>query len=412
MLTPDVGYLDRRIAQEAQTLADAGWTVTIHAAVDPHLRWESPLAPGVRLSRIAPTRGGSGRIIPLVRMAKRQLGARVPAVARVLESAQYRAIDRAAMITRENERHLLAGSRADLVVAHDIPVLPLALFLRSAWQCRVICDLHEAFSEQEEFLLSAEARHYWRRIEAEGLAAADGVMAVNPGVLDWATRVLSPGTPTAVVQNAVPFLPRQALAAPSVRELYPIRDDQRVLLFAGTLLPTKNLTVLVEALADPRLAGWALAFLGSGPMAATIADRARSCGVVDRVFVGVRVPQQDLVGACATADLGLLPYEDIGFNHRVATPNKLYEYAQGRIPIASSDLPQIRPILAALGNGGVMSFADAASVADGLRRIIDEVLPTADDATLDHAAERLSWEHEAPNLLRLVDAVVGETLPA
>jgi glycosyltransferase involved in cell wall biosynthesis len=412
MLTPDVGFLDRRIAQEAETLVGTGWSVTIHAAVDPQLRWEAPLAPGVHLTHLMPARGGSGRIVPLVRSVKRRLSARAPAVARALESAQYRTIDRAGLITRENGPQLLGGPRADLVVAHDVPVLPLALHLRSAWKGRVICDLHEAFSEQEEYLLSTEARRYWRRVEAEGLARTDGVMAVNAGVLEWAHRAIAAGTPTAVVHNAVPFIPRERLTGPSLRVLYPISADHRILLFAGTLLPSKNLTVLVEAMADPRLAGWALAFLGTGPLAGALAERAQACNVADRVFVGLRVPQQDLVGVCASADLGLLPYEDIGFNHKVATPNKLYEYAQARIPIASSDLPQIRPILTSLGNGGLMSFADTVSVVEGLRRIIDEVLPAADDATLERAADELSWEHESGNLLRLVETVFEASRPA
>jgi glycosyltransferase involved in cell wall biosynthesis len=409
LLTPDVGYLDRRIAQEAATLADAGWQVDIWSAIDPDLRYEAALPPSVRLVR--PPRGGApaGRLVPLVRRTKRVLVDRVPPVARLLESVQYRLVDRAGLIASDNLPRMLESGPYDLVFAHDVPVLPLALDLKAAWDARVICDLHEAFSEQDEFLVSREARRYWRRLERTLLPQVHGLIAVNPGILEWAGLVAHPTAPSIVLQNAVPHVSRDALVGPDVRSLYSIPADRRILLFAGTLLPSKNLVVLVDALRQGGLDGWDLVFLGSGPIAGAIAERARRVGLQNRVHIGLRVAQDELIGACASADLGLLPYEDIGFNHRVATPNKLYEYAQARLPIAASDLPQIAPILRRLGNGGVMSFKTPESTADGLRRVVDGLLPTlrADLSVLERAAEALSWEQEAPALVGLVDEVMS-----
>src|SRR5262245_56472470 len=60
MLTPDVGRLDRRIAQEAATLAASGWEVEIHPSMDPGLTYDGELASGVRfLPREQPAASGS-----------------------------------------------------------------------------------------------------------------------------------------------------------------------------------------------------------------------------------------------------------------------------------------------------------------------------------------------------------------
>ena len=206
MLTPDEGHLDRRIAQEAGTLARHGWEVDIFPAVDPDLDYEADLPPGVRLLRnprpqVRSTGGRRGAL----RRGKRALSQAVPAVGRFIEAAQYWTRDIAREITDANVSHLLGLGRFDLVFAHDVPVMPLAAHLKTAWKARLISDLHEVFPEQDEHFTTATARGYWRTLEAAGLAASDGIICVNRAVADYVRDTHAPEAPIVVVLNSVPY---------------------------------------------------------------------------------------------------------------------------------------------------------------------------------------------------------------
>ncbi|MBI3745854.1 MAG: glycosyltransferase, partial [Chloroflexi bacterium] len=202
MLTPDEGHLDRRIAQEAATLAAQGWTVDIHPAVDPHLAFDGDLPPAVRLlaNPRPPVRpSGPGRAV--LRRVKRRLDRLAPPVARFIEAVQYRRRDIAREITDANAPNLLAGRRYDLVVAHDVPVMPLAVRLAARWNAAIVSDLHEVFPKQDEYFTSSVARRYWRHLEGVGLAASDGIVCVNEAVESYARKTHTPMAPIAVVHN-------------------------------------------------------------------------------------------------------------------------------------------------------------------------------------------------------------------
>ncbi|MDQ2853396.1 MAG: glycosyltransferase [Chloroflexota bacterium] len=407
MLTPDEGHLDRRIAQEAGTLSRHGWQVDIYPAVDPNLDYEADLPPGVRLlpnprSQVRSTGGRRGAL----RRGKRALSQVVPPVGRFIEAAQYRTRDIAREITDANVFHLLGLGRFDLVFAHDVPVMPLAAHLKTSWQARLISDLHEVFPQQDEHFTTATARGYWRALEAAGLAASDGIICVNQAVAEYVRDAHAPQAPIVVVLNSVPYV-EASDGGPTLGSLYPIPDDVRVMLFGGSLRSDANLQMLIEGFSVANLDGWVLAILGDGPMQGELEAIVRDRGLGARVFLGRRVQPRDLMQVAASADIGLLPYLAIGFNHLIATPNKLFEYIQARLPIATSQLPQVERIVSVHGNGAFVDFSTAEKAGAGLAAFVRDVAPTITPASLEAAAREFSWEREEPALLDIVDRAMS-----
>jgi starch synthase len=401
MLTPDEGHLDRRIAQEAGTLALHGWDVDIYPAVDPSLDYEADLAPGVRLlANPRPIRRtGAGRRNLRV---KRALGRLVPPAVQLAEVMQYRLRDIAGEITDANLTHLLGLGRFDLVFAHDVPVMPLAARLKDAWGSRMISDLHEVFPEQDEHFTTETARTYWRRLEAAGLTASEGIVCVNTAIAGYVRDTHAPAAPIAVILNSAPYREPSA-AGPRLRSYYPIPDAARIMVFAGSLRADTHLTVLIEGFDAANLDGWVLAILGDGPLQAELEAMVRRLGLEGRVFVGRHVPQRDLIHVASSADIALLPYQAFGFNHLIATPNKLFEYIQARMPIATSRLPMIERIVSVHGNGAFVDFSTAESTAAGLNEFVRDVAPGITPAALEAAAREFSWKNEEPALLEAVD---------
>lgn len=408
MLTPDEGHLDRRIAQEANSLAAHGWSIDIYPAVDPNLQYEDVLSPGVRLAPTSRPPAVVTRRKTALRRFKRLLVRYAPPAGRFVEAVQYRVRDIAREIEDANIDDLLARSPYDLIFAHDIPVLPLAARLKDTWGCPVICDLHEVFAEQTAWILSARGRRYWKSIESRYLAGVDGIMCVNAGVADYVRSASAPTAEIAIVHNSVPFVPRTVLGArpdeQSLRALYPIPEQARIMLWAGTLRDQTNLEVLIKGFALARLDGWVLAILGEGPLLGSLTELVARRRLEERVFLGRRAPQRDLVMVASSADVGLLAYQTESFNLMVATPNKLFEYVQARLPIATSRLPMVERLVEPIGNAGFVDFATPESTAKGLQQYVSGSLAGISEETLDRAATELSWEIDEAVLLRLAQS--------
>jgi starch synthase len=400
MLTPDEGFLDRRIAQEARSLAAAGWSVDIYSAVDRDLRWEETLPDRVRLIRATarPRRTPPGYSI--LRGAKRRAERVLPAIGRVIESAQYGVRDVAGEITTSQRSPLRSLGPYGLVIAHDIPVLPLAAELRTAWNATLICDVHEVFPEQTLWIKSEPGRSYWRAIERRGFPSCDALMAVNDGVAAY-VRERAPDRPVVTVQNTVPFVTREQLSPIDVHALYGIPGDRKVMVWAGSLRPETNLTTVIRGFLSAGLEGWALAILGDGPLRRELEEFVARANAGNAVFVGRRVAQGDLIRVLASAQIGVLSYQAESLNLEVATPNKLYEYIQARLPIATSPLRQVARVVTQFKNGQLVDFSTAESAAMGLRQFASEYPAISADA-LEAAATELSWERDADRMLSLV----------
>ena len=113
-----------------------------------------------------------------------------------------------------------------------------------------------------------------------------------------------------------------------------------------------------------------------------------------------------MIQVAASADVGLLPYQEIGFNYRIATPNKLFEYIQARLPIATSRLPEIERIVTPLGTAGFVDFSSADAMARSLEAFLRDYLPAITPDLLEAAAVAVSWEREEAGLLDLVERAV------
>lgn len=407
MLTPDEGHLDRRIAQEAGTLAHHGWEVDIYPAADPGLDYEADLAPRVRLlGNPTPVRatGGPRRTL---RRIKRTLARVVPRAGQLIEVVQYGRRDIAREITGANLPHLLSLGRFDLVFAHDVPVMPLAARLKDAWGSPFISDLHEVFPEQDAHFTTRTARAYWRGLEAAGLAASDGIICVNAAVAEYVRTTHAPSAPIAVIHNSVPYV-KPSPSGPTMRTYYPIPDGARIMLFVGSLRPHMNLEVVIEGFAAANRDGWVLAILGDGPLQNELEAMVRRRRLESRVFLGRHVRQRDLIQVASSADIALLPYQAFGFNYLIATPNKLFEYIQARLPIATSRLPMIERIVGVHGNGAFVDFSTAEALAAGLVTFVRDVAPGIKPAVLEAAAREFSWENEEDALLSLTGRVMAQ----
>jgi glycosyltransferase involved in cell wall biosynthesis len=230
-------------------------------------------------------------------------------------------------------------------------------------------------------------------------------MYVNAGVREYVEECYAPSAPAAVLHHAVPYADNPRALGRSVREVYPIPPGARVLVFVGQLVQARNLDTLIEGFALASIPDWVLAVIGGGPLLAHLRHLAGKRGCLDRVFLGEVLPNHEVVGALSGADAGLILLQPVGFNRKICTPNKLFEYTQARLPIMASRLPMIEKSLAENGNGTCGDVSSPQALAGFFARFIDEELPRFKPEVLERAARALCWENEEPKLLELVGRV-------
>ena len=161
--------------------------------------------------------------------------------------------------------------------------------------------------------------------------------------------------------------------------------------------------------AAPRLPdNWVLVMMGWGRLEEELR---RIAGVLDagadRIrFVG-RAPQNELVCWTAGADLGVIPYANIGLNHWYCTPNKLWEYPAAGVPILVSPFPELTRIVEGEGIGALLDDpVTPQGIADAVAGMSDERLKRLREACSSFIA-RDNWSVYADRLLDLYGRVLG-----
>ena len=126
------------------------------------------------------------------------------------------------------------------------------------------------------------------------------------------------------------------------------------------------------------------------------------------------VTPTELLAWVAAADVVAMPIQGTTLNHRLTTPNKLFEAMAAGVPVVASDLPGMAPIVrgdrAGAGVGRLVDPTDPGAIAAALRAILDA--PPEDRRALRATALRMahetySWEAQAERLFAEYGRLTG-----
>jgi glycosyltransferase involved in cell wall biosynthesis len=190
-----------------------------------------------------------------------------------------------------------------------------------------------------------------------------------------------------------------------------------LILHHGEVAEGRGCETLVRALPalnlPPHETGAHLVFLGAEDSRYILRLRglARIHGVGDHVHFVPPVPLDRLLDYTVEADIGVCMLEPTCENHRLALPNKLFEYVAGGVPVVASDIPEVASLVREHGIGWTVDPRDPATVADGLRTALRGCASLALRARIDAAAQELSWHREQQALLELYKSLRPPRLP-
>jgi len=300
-----------------------------------------------------------------------------------------------------------SSSKPDVVHAHDAAMLLPGMLAARRAGAKLVYDSHELATGVPY------RRGAWPAVvagaERLGAPRADATIAVSDGIAASLAERYRLRRPPAVVRN-LPDLPRPgAVRAPDLRRELGVGDAPLVL-HQGAVVAGRGCETLLEALA--LLPDAHLLLLGAaGPYAEGLRAAARERGIGERTHILAPVAPEALLSHTAQADVGVSLLEDSCENHRLALPNKLFEYLAASLPVVVADLPETARLVRERGVGWCADPADPAAVAAALRT----ALARADDEGLrervERAAAELCWEREKPRLLDLYESLAAPEVP-
>jgi glycosyltransferase involved in cell wall biosynthesis len=292
--------------------------------------------------------------------------------------------------------------KPDVVHAHDAAMLLPGLIGARLAGALLVYDSHELATS----VPYRERTWAWfvAGIERLVVPRCAATITVSEGIAErLRERYGLASTPT-VVRNVSELEPH---GEGGLRRRLGIDAHTPLVLHQGAPAPARGCEVLIAAI--ELLPNAHLVFLGDPELgyALTLRELIREHGVQDRVTLLASLPLQRLLAHTAEADVGVTLLQDTCENHRLALPNKLFEYIAAGVPVVASALPETRRVVEGYEVGWCVTPTDHCALANALRAALSDRGNPVLQARLSTAARELCWAREHRRLIELY-----ERLPA
>lgn len=421
MVTDDL-EIDRRIIQQAQSLTGCGHHVIMISRWQENLK-QFEILDGIRIERFIalPSNLVEKMLCRFLRGLQKTtqvtidfvLGRRVktsrsedqfPPSVTPLERMVLSVLPRRRGLSF-HERSLLSRInfyRPDVIHAHDLPQLRACAVAAKTKSIPLVYDAHELYTEIGT--LSRLDRLRLKLIERKYIKDCSAVTTVNPYIATEMAHRYKIDHPV-VILNAING-PASQDQDNKLRNYLDISDDNELVLYQGWLSSVRGLDLLLKAFVYVKPTAH-LVFLGYGD-ATDLKILVNKLGLNLRVHFAPAVRQDDLLSWTRGANVGVIPYPAVDLNHRLCSPNKLFEFIQSELPIVANDLPFLRDVIVGERIGTVASIHDPHDFADAINSML--LLSINKDpelsASLGHAKSIFDWTTQEESLFSVFNRFV------
>lgn len=300
--------------------------------------------------------------------------------------------------------------RPDIIHANDCDTLGLAIRAqrRAALRRRRISILYDA----HEYVQGVHRKHpVWRDamtlLESSAIKRVDAVMTVSETIAGMLEDDYALSTRPVVVLNA----PRRA--QPQVHEKYKtirtkigLSPDVPLHIYVGAAAPQRGMDAMIDALVKAKGHHVGLVVNPHSVYVKKLVAMAESLGVSDRLHIHPYVPEWYVSTFASDATSGVIPILHHP-NHEISLVTKYFEYLHARIPIIVSDVKTMAEEVLLQGNGLVFTAGLSDELAECFIHIASERERFA-AAITDSMLDEYSWERQSDKLVAAHDGLASQ----
>jgi glycosyltransferase involved in cell wall biosynthesis len=243
-------------------------------------------------------------------------------------------------------------------------------------------------------------RRLRRRIEREHIRRADAVVTVCDSIADHLAAVYEIPRPI-VVMNAPNTSGPQKFER-DLRADIGIAREVPLAVYVGKITVGRGIEQCIAALVHWPEGHLALVGPVHLPTLTSCRELARSLSVTDRVHFVPPVAPEAVVAYVGAANISVVPIQNVCLSYYYCLPNKLIESALAHLPVAVSDLPELRRFVELSASGEVMDQTDPINIARTLRHIYQNRDRYRLDTERLRKVEKIyGWATQRDNLTKL-----------
>ena len=297
--------------------------------------------------------------------------------------------------------------KPDIIHANDCDTLGLAL--RTKKRAKSIGHSIAILYDAHEYVQGVHRKHpTWQEamslLERTSIKRVDSVVTVSETIAGMLTEDYQLAVRPTVVLNA----PRRAQPPidkihKTIRIKIGLAPEVPLHVYVGAAAPQRGLDAMVVAL--PLAIGHHIGLVVNpqSPYVKGLLEKASILGVADRVHVHPYVPEWYVSTFVSDATSGVIPILHYP-NHEISLVTKYFEYLHARIPIIVSDVRTMAAEIRQHGNGLVFTAGDADELALRFQEITtDRARFTA--AITESMLDEYSWERQGDKLISAHDAL-------
>jgi len=284
---------------------------------------------------------------------------------------------------------------ASVYYSHEAHLLPVAWLAAKIRRAKIIYDIHEIYGEMGTGLASRILEGF----EIPLIRKCDVLITTN---MDRASIISKKYNISCSKINAIRNMPIINPCPQNIVDVFANVKTVKCVYHGRISLSDRALDVLVKTIGS--MQGFELVILGID----SLGQRAKLEKIAEQspfrnIFFLDPIPPDQLVSFSTGADVGILPYRNIGLNTTLASPNKLWEYIASGLFVLTTPFPEALRLFESCPSG----IAADISSEKGLRNQLEFIKSMPDLELRKKAGEQyfnkhLSWKKEAEKLQNIV----------
>jgi glycosyltransferase involved in cell wall biosynthesis len=288
---------------------------------------------------------------------------------------------------------LLKELHPNYIHCHDLSSLLSSVWAKKRAKAKLIFDAHELMPES----MGGIREKIWGRIEKTCIKSCDHIIMPEKNRIAYFKEKYPNIYEISLLEN---FPRRNEIPtekADLFRNLYPIRKEQKIILYSGTVGTGRYIEELIDSM-SLCTREFVLVILGRtfNNYEDLLRLRVKKLGLLDRVFFHESVPHVEVLRYMASCNIGTAFYRNTDLNNYYCASNKLYEYIALEKKVLTNNYPGLLETVGKFRQGICLTEVTPRSLAEAYILAHDRALVTP-------GRRKFFWEDQERTLLQVYE---------